>query len=234
MTKTEIKKQMAAVPLFRGISIEDLHFVYRRIRKNLIANEVDSGREHVGIILSGSMDVYSVLPDDTEVRLSKLQAGDLFGICNLFSSYDRETILKCRSDCDVAFVPKEEFRHLLMSNGELMTRYLRLCNDKIAFLLRRTENLAMQSCRGKVIRYLLLNASGSGGETVVLKDSKEIWAKSLGISRAALYRELADLREKGMIRIKGRQITLLKREILENTGGGTNTPLSADSVSGQG
>lgn len=170
MTKNEIKKQMDAVPLFHGISIDEMHCVYRRIRKNLIANEVDSGREHVGIILSGSMDVYSVLPDDTEVRLSKLHAGDLFGICNLFSSYDRETILKCRSDCDVAFVPK---------------------------------------------------------------DSKEIWAKSLGISRAALYRELADLREKGIIRIKGRQITLLKREILENTVCGTNTTLSADSVSGQ-
>ncbi|WP_352398335.1 Crp/Fnr family transcriptional regulator [[Clostridium] aminophilum] len=225
MTKNEIKKQMDAVPLFHGISIEEMHCVYRRIRKNLIANEVDSGREHVGIILSGSMDVYSVLPDDTEVRLSKLQAGDLFGICNLFSSYDRETILKCRSDCDVAFVPKEEFRHLLMSNEELMTRYLRLCNDKIAFLLRRTENLAMQSCRGKVIRYLLLNATGSSGETVVLKDSKEIWAKSLGISRAALYRELADLREKGMIRIKGRQITLLKRELLENIGCGRSSLL---------
>ncbi|MCR4955535.1 MAG: Crp/Fnr family transcriptional regulator [Lachnospiraceae bacterium] len=214
MTTLDYLDKLNKVTLLQGLGAYEVPCFKKTIKKNCIANEVYSGREYVGIIVSGIMDVYSVLADATEVRMSQLKEGDIYGICNLFYDYERETILKCKNDCEIIFIAKEDFKELLFENQELMKRYLSLCNEKIAFLLRRTEILAMQSCKTKVIIYLL--SSVSDGK-VVLKDSKETLAKSLGISRAALFRELSDLKKKQLIKVSGHTISISSTEKLEES-----------------
>jgi len=214
MTTRDYSTELSKVPLFKDISLAEVTCFRKKVKKNHIANEVYSGREYVGIIASGVIDVYSVLADATEVRMSKLTEGDIYGICNLFYNYERETILKCKCDCDIFFIAKEDFKRLLLANEELMNRYLSLCNEKIAFLLHRTEILAMQSCRTKVVIYLLSNERQG---KVRLEDTKETLAKSLGMSRAALFRELSDLKKKELISVRGSLISISNVEELENS-----------------
>ncbi len=214
MTTRDYSAELSKISLFKDISLAEITCFRKKIKKNHIANEVFSGREYVGIIASGIIDVYAVLADATEVRMSKLTKGDIYGICNLFYDYKRETVLKCKCDCDIIFIAKEDFKRLLLTNEELMSRYLSLCNEKIAFLLHRTEILAMQSCKTKVVIFLLANEYQG---KVRLEDTKETLAKSLGMSRAALFRELSDLKKKELISVKGSLISISDLEALENS-----------------
>lgn len=72
----------------------------------------------------------------------------------------------------------------------------------------------MQSCKTKVVIFLLTNEYQG---KVRLEDTKETLAKSLGMSRAALFRELSDLKKKELISVKGSLISISDLEALENS-----------------
>ena len=95
----------------------------------------------------------------------------------------------------------------------LSLRYAKLCNEKLQFLLRRIELLTMQSCRGRVIAHLLASQDLNG--RVMLTGSREDLARQLGVSRAALFRELAALQSTGALRAEGNLLTVLDAPKLE-------------------
>lgn len=71
-----------------------------------------------------------------------------------------------------------------------------LCNAKIQFLLSRIEMLTMQSCRGKVLAFLLAEKREDG--VILLRGTRDELASRLSVSRAALYRELSALQRRGL------------------------------------
>lgn len=133
---------------------------------------------------------------------------------SLFKDISLAEITCFRKKIKKNHIAKEDFKRLLLTNEELMSRYLSLCNEKIAFLLHGTEILAMQSCKTKVVIFLLTNEYQG---KVRLEDTKETLAKSLGMSRAALFRELSDLKKKELISVKGSLISISDLEALENS-----------------
>ena len=72
----------------------------------------------------------------------------------------------------------------------------------------------MQSGKNRLIQYLLMWQEDNGN--VRLDGSKDSLAASLGISRASLFRELAFLQEKGLIKRRPGQIHIMDRERLEH------------------
>ena len=92
-------------------------------------------------------------------------------------------------------------------------RYAALCNRKLQFLLRRIELLTMQSCRGRLIAHLLERQDEKG--VVGLAGSREDLARRLGMSRAALFRELSVLQSMGAVSVDGNSITVEDRPLLE-------------------
>lgn len=200
-------------PMFAGCGLEADSFHPRSFRKGQLVSDQQNGRACVGLIASGAIDVYSVAMDGSEINLSSLSTGDAFGICNLFATSEMETVLKCREDATVLFAPKDELLAALSTRPEALIRYARLCNEKIQFLIRRIELLTMQSCRGKLLEYLITKQDGAG--TVALASSKEQLAKELGVGRASLFRELSQLQSEGLIRSSGTRIHVLNRPALE-------------------
>lgn len=91
--------------------------------------------------------------------------------------------------------------------------YAALCNRKIQFLLRRIELLTMQSCRGRLIAHLLEQQDEVG--VVKITGSREDLARRLGVSRAALFRELSALQSMGTVSVDGNSITVEDRPLLE-------------------
>ena len=101
----------------------------------------------------------------------------------------------------------------LIRDAGLSLRYAELCNQKLQFLLRRIELLTMQSCRGRVIAHLLAGQDRNG--CVKPTGSREDLARQLGVSRAALFRELAALQSMGVLRSEGNLLTVLDTPALE-------------------
>ena len=130
--------------------------------------------------MKGCVDVYCIALDRNDICLSRLKEGECFGIINLFAPSGLETVLKCRASCSLLYIPKIIFQKSLYKNPEASLKYASICNQKLQFLIHHIGVLTMQSCRGKLIGYLLFAATPS----VWTDLSKENLARILGVSRS--------------------------------------------------
>ncbi|MCI5585853.1 MAG: Crp/Fnr family transcriptional regulator [Lachnospiraceae bacterium] len=178
-----------------------------------IVNDSPKGGPSVGIIVSGRVDVYSVAVDGRDIQLNSLEKGDCFGICNIMEGSQLETVLRCGEKTEILYIAKKAVMTELERNPILLEQYIRLCNRKIQFLLHRIGLLTMQSCRGKLLAFLL-EEQALGGE-IKVKGSREDLARMLGVSRAALFRELSLLQRQKVIRVTGNRIRILDGKKLE-------------------
>lgn len=214
MTHQELYTCMDASPLLRGCGIDPLVLSSRSCQSGQIISDRLAGKTVVGMVVSGMIDVYSVSLDGKDIQLSTLEAGDCFGISNLLVPEEMETVLRCRKDTQLILIPKTSLINAMEQDPVFAIRYASYCNRKIQFLIRRIELLTMQSCRGKVIEYLLSHKDETG--TVCLGCSREDLARRLGVSRAALFRELSSLNTQGLLKQEHGNLILLDQNGLEN------------------
>lgn len=210
MTKAQIKAAVAASPLFSGCEFDEDALTVQSFKRGDAVADTRDGEPVIGIIAKGRIGVFGISPGESEISLSSLGPGEAFGISNLFTENELETRLCCRAPTDIVFVPKQAFLQMLGTSPVLAERYMTLLNGKIRFLIRRIALLTAHSGRAKLADYLLTNADSTN--TVRLGCSKEQLAKILGMSRAALFRELAALSSAGLIAVDRSRITLLDRD----------------------
>ena len=207
MEQVELERRLAQSPLLAGVSLPAEQARVQSFPAGHILSDRPGGVPSVGLILSGRVEVYSVALDGKDVQLSTLPAGECFGVCNLLAGAELETVLRCGEETEVLYIPKP------VLNGDTAQEVWELCNQKLQFLLRRIELLTMQSCRGRVIAHLLAGQDRNG--CVKPTGSREDLARQLGVSRAALFRELAALQSMGVLRSEGNLLTVLDTPALE-------------------
>ena len=140
-------------------------------------------------------------------------AGECFGICNLLVAEPLQTVLRCAEETTVRFWEKEALVAAMRGDAALAMAYAALCNAKIQFLLSRIEMLTMQSCRGKVLAFLLAEKREDG--VILLRGTRDELASRLSVSRAALYRELSALQSGGYLEVGESRLRVLNTSALE-------------------
>lgn len=213
MAGPEILSSLEASPLLRRCGIDCAAVSVRHYRGGQIINDRPGGLTSVGLVADGAVDVYSVAADGRDVQLNTLRRGDCFGIANLLAPAEMETVLHCSADTTIIYIPKRILISLMERDAAFSLRYAAYCNQKIQFLLRRIEMLTIQSCRGKVIGYLLSRQDSIG--SIRTDCSREDWARRLGISRAALFRELAYLQSQGLLVLQNGDVLIVDQAGLE-------------------
>ncbi|MBQ6820682.1 MAG: Crp/Fnr family transcriptional regulator [Clostridium sp.] len=182
-------------------------------KKGQFISDFFDGEYYVGIIEKGEVSVYCISRDGNEVNMSLLKEGDIFGIANIFEEEDLDTVLKCKSDVKAVFYPKKDYIEMMQKDSSINIEYIRYCNKKIQFLLKRIEFLNIQSSKKKLIEHLL---EKSGEDDIILLEcSKEELSKILSISRASLYRELQLLQSKKYLDFDKNIIKILDKEKLK-------------------
>ena len=209
MEQAVLQEKLTSSPFLAGASLPPEQVTAKRFRAGQIISDRPGGVSSVGMIVSGRVEVYSVALDGKDVQLNALTAGECFGVCNLLADTELETVLRC----GVLYIPKAVLLACMERDAGLAMRYAALCNRKLQFLLRRIELLTMQSCRGRLIAHLLERQDEKG--VVRLAGSREDLARRLGMSRAALFRELSVLQSMGAVSVDGNSITVEDRPLLE-------------------
>lgn len=189
--------------------INEAECIIRRYQKGKLVDDNLQGERCAVLVKEGALTVSAVTADGKEVNISSLGPGAIFGISNLFIDDELRTVLQCKVDSELMFIEKQLLRERILSDYSAMQEYSRICNSKIQFLLSRIEQLSANTSRAKLAEYLLEN-NDSGRMT------REELASYLGISRAALYRELARLQEAGCIESSAGHIRVKDEEKLRN------------------
>ena len=165
-------------------------------------------RRCLGLILSGSVRVTK----DTLI-VSTLQTGDIFGAAALFSDCDEyATTLTALSDCSVLFLPQSTVLTLLRESPTFMERYVRYQSDRIRFLSRRLDTVSAGTAERRLAQFLLGMAEPSG----TLRISATALCRTLGVSRATLYRAFEVLERDGAISRDGKNIRIADLKKLQS------------------
>ena len=178
-----------------------------KFRAGQIISDSMHGLSGVGVVENGRVDIYAVALDGRDVQLNSI------GICNLLVAEPLQTVLRCAEETTVRFWEKEALVAAMRGDAALAMAYAALCNAKIQFLLSRIEMLTMQSCRGKVLAFLLAEKREDG--VILLRGTRDELASRLSVSRAALYRELSALQSGGYLEVGESRLRVLNTSALE-------------------
>ena len=198
-------------PLFDGIAPEDrvamlgcIGYHYATFRKgDIVAFEGEHIR-HVGIVLSGSVDMIKEDLWGNRTMLVRVRKNELFGetfACGedslsvvtflvsedtgiLFVSFDR-VMRNCANACS--------FHHQLIEN------MVRVIADKNRDLMRKVEVVSKRTIREKLLAYLSIQAQIQGARYFEIPFGRVELAEYLCVDRSALTRELVKMKEDGLI-----------------------------------
>lgn len=198
--------------LFSTCDPADIEYSLANFTKGDQVRGIYQNQPSIGLVIQGSINVYSVCYDGSSVHINTHNPGDCFGFSTIFTGEEISTLMVCGKKTVVAYVSKAVFLLLLEKYPDILFHFGYLCNRKISFLTQKIEFLTLPSCRARLATFLLRNRDPSG--RVVLKMPKEQLAKTLGTSRASLFRELHKLTQEGLIALDGKKISLLDQDAL--------------------
>ncbi len=180
---------------------------------DVIFDEVNSVPS-IALIHSGEVFVCFMNEDNKKTIVNTLSQGSCFGISNLLFNHKLDTTLECKTDVTIIYIPKKEVVKAMENDAKLAMRYGAHCNEKISFLIKKIEFFTIQSAREKFIKFLLSNKNDDN--TINLGIKREEIALKIGISRAALYREIKHLQNQNAIILTKSDIKICDEEILHS------------------
>jgi len=171
-------------------------------------------------ITNGRVKLYRTGPDGRQQVLHFFGPGDVFGEAAVFTTATFPAFAESMTASRLVFLPKARFIEALVRDPELalnmlatLSRYLRRFADLI-------EELSLKEVSARLARFLLelADAEGArvpGGIRVELAGTKSELAARLGTVSETLSRTLGRLRDRGVIAVHGRAITILDHGALE-------------------
>lgn len=196
--------------LFSGIEAGDLHAllcslgaVVRAYGKGEIIILAGQPNRSIGIVLSGSIEAVRPAPDGSQVPITHMGPGGVFGDVLGGSSLSSPVTVTARDACEVLLVPYG--RLLALDSGSspahhrALQNLVRTISDKYFLLSRRVDLLVLKTLRAKVCAYLLGEAERAGSLTFTVPFTRIQLADYLNCDRSALSRELSLMQREGLL-----------------------------------
>ena len=202
MTITQLYERLTQIPLFRGISGEDLAYIADRV--NLRWMQIGSDQPfiqmsepclHLAVLMEGEMlritrsdgDTYTLTELLTGVQM--LEPEQLYGLhCRYRSDY------RTRTSCRMLLISKEDIRQTLMNIPVFRINWLNLmsvrCNRLIEALQPRPRNL-----KEDIMHFM-------GPQAVSVRIRMIDLGKYLGAARKTISDALHELEQEGKVRLR--------------------------------
>ncbi len=163
----------------------------------------------IGYITSGTAIASS--NNENAAHLKVFQKGMTFGAAAVFGGGDSYiSTITAKTDLEVLFIREDELLHLFDKYPKTAVNYITFLSEKVRFLNKKLNVVSSVGSENTVYKYLTSLADNNG--LVHNFKNMTLLSKTLGISRASLYRALSALEEQGYI-IKGNNnIKVIKNE----------------------
>ena len=201
--------------LFRSLAGGGLPPVVESYERNKTIFFPGDPAERVYFLTKGAVKLSRVYEAGEEITVALLRENSVFGVLSLITG-DRSD----RFYHAVAFTPVEllslqgdQVNQALKENPELSALMLRGLSSRILQTEMMIETLAHRDMGSRLVSFLLIlcrdfGVPGTAGITVDLKLSHQAIAEAIGSTRVTVTRLLGDLREKEMISIHKKKITV--------------------------
>jgi CRP/FNR family cyclic AMP-dependent transcriptional regulator len=171
------------------------------------------------LILSGSVKVFNTTADGREAVLNFLGPADVIGEITILDGLERTASVTALEATETFSLQRRDIIPTLLANPEAMLEVIQMLCGK----LRNTSSLVedgLNEMPGRTARGLLRLADQLGRQTregivIQLQVSQRDLGNYMGLSRENTSRQLATLRQQGIISIDQEKIVIHRRAELE-------------------
>ena len=198
-------------PLFHGIKQDELNAMLSCIgyhigtfkKGDIVAFEGDN-LKHIGIVMKGSVDMVKEDLWGNKTMLLRMGKDELFGETFACGSDSLSVVTFLVSeDAKILFMPFDRVMHsctmACQFHHRLIENMVKIIADKNRDLMRKVDVVSKRTIREKLLAYLSIQAQVQNARYFVVPLGRVELAEYLCVDRSALTRELAKMKEDGLI-----------------------------------
>ena len=219
-------KALKNCTIFNGIPADQLEETLaclkakvKRYKKGSTIFSLGDRLTHGGIVLEGEVEVGFMDDEANEVNMNHFTAGRQFGNAMACADIASSPIqMQAVTDCAILFL---NFRCLLdnkqpysPAQQRVAANLIREFASKNVFLNEKVRILSQKRLRARIRIFLSSRPMDDTG-TIRLPFSKKELASYLGVDRTAFFRELARLRDEGILEVGQNTIRIVDKSFLK-------------------
>lgn len=220
----DLPEVLRKAPLFANLPPDDLRRVAeiasaRRFGKKESVFREGERADGFFVVAEGRVKVFKLSADGKEQVLHLIGPGQSFAEATIFEGGTYPAHAEALESCDLVFLPKRLFTDLLERNPRIALRMMASLSRWLKRMTDLVESIALRDVETRLVRYLSDELAARGvaiidGTVYELDVSKNVLASRLGTVPETFSRTLKKLQEEGKIRVKGKQIRILKADPL--------------------
>lgn len=181
-------------------------------KKNNIVHFVGEVCSKLEIILSGKVVIERIDESGNLMTIAEFLGGDVLGGNLMFSKNPYYPMTVTAKEATLILeINKDRLFRLFSDNHEFLSSYLEYVSDHTVILGDRIKHYVNRTIRESTISYLNFEAKKQNSSIIKLSMTKKALAERIGVQRTSLSRELAKMREDGLIEFNSVSITLLNK-----------------------
>lgn len=216
-----IYERIAAIPLFEGLSSEDIRDLAEIARERPFQKRetiFSEGQQGSGfyVVMSGRVKIFKVSAEGKEQILHIFGPGEPFGEVPVFAGRNFPANAEAIENSRFLFFPRESFVGLIRRNPSIALNMLAVLSRRLRVFSNLIEDLSLKEVPGRLAAYLLyLSEKEKGVKELELTITKAQLASLLGTIPETLSRILGKMSAQGFIESDGRKIRLVDPRGLE-------------------
>ena len=182
--------------------------------KNNIVHFVGEFCSKLEIILSGKVVIERIDESGNLMTIADFYGGDVLGGNLMFSKNPYYPMTVTAKEATLILeINKDRLFSLFSDNHEFLKSYLEYVSDHTVILGDRIKHYVNRTIRESIISYLDYECKKQNSNIIKLSMTKKALAERIGVQRTSLSRELAKMREDGLIEFTPVSISLLHKSI---------------------
>jgi len=211
---------LSQITLFASLTEAEIQALSQRaVERRFSPNEMLfwEGEPCAGIFLlvEGSVKIFKTSAGGREMMLALETAPSTVAELPLFDGGPYPASVRAVEPVVSLFVNKADFQQLCRQYPEIALKILAVVGRRLRHLVSVVESMTFGSVTGRLARLLLDASRHAGAAGFDFSMTHQELASRLGTVREVVSRNLARFRAEGLIRIQGRQLTILDRAGLE-------------------
>jgi CRP/FNR family transcriptional regulator len=166
------------------------------------------------LVQSGAINVHRVSGAGKEQVIYVFRAGESFAEASLASATGYPANARAVEPSTVLLIPKAQILELIGRRPDLALRMLGSMSSHLRVLVGMLDDLTLKDVETRLLNWLVKHGRTAAGGVIQLPGTKRVLAAELGTSSETLSRTLARLRDRKMITVAARTITVLQPSAL--------------------
>ena len=208
---------MKQVDLIKSIKSEEIElflnegsFKTTEYGKNNIVHFVGEVCSKLEIILSGKVVIERIDESGNLMTIAEFFSGDVLGGNLMFSKNPHYPMtVTTKQPTVILEINKARLFQLFSDNHDFLRSYLEYVSDHTVILGDKIKHYVNRTIRESILSYLDYEIKKQNGNIIKLNITKKALAEKIGIQRTSLSRELAKMRDDGLIKFDTDSIELL-------------------------